>query len=112
MKQTIVDILFFEGCEILKMKPSHDCLLYMGCQLIILEVFDRPEAKIHAIENEKLKQCSLGVFLCLVEGVFVERDKTEPLCQYLEFLLVDGYVFSPRGYVAASGTNKSTLVGH
>lgn len=112
MKQVIVHIFYLEGREILKMKPSHDCLLYMGCQLIILEVFDRPEAKVHAIEDEKLKQGSLGVFLCLVEGVFIERDETEPFCKYFEFLLVDRYMFGPRGDVAASGTDKSTLVGH
>ena len=81
MKQAIVHILFLEACEILKMETSHDCLLYMGCQLIILEIFDGPEAKIHAIEDEKLERGSLGVFLCLMEGIFVERDETEPFSE-------------------------------
>ena len=47
-----------------------------------------------------------------MEGVLVERDETEPFCEYFEFVLVDGYVFGPRGDIAASGTYKCTLVGH
>ena len=55
MKQAIVNVLFLEVREVLKMKPSHDCLLYVGSQLVVLEVFDGPEAKVHAVEDEKLE---------------------------------------------------------
>jgi hypothetical protein len=49
----------------------------VGGELSVLEIIDRPKAKIHAIEDKQLEERPLRLFLSLVVRVRVERFKGE-----------------------------------
>jgi hypothetical protein len=80
--------------------------------LLVFEVFDGPEAEVHGVKHEKLKQRDLGVWLCLMKMVRVEWSIWKVICNVRYFVLMNDNVLSLINNPLAGLSNKLALIGH